>query len=346
MKTFKAFTLILSASLLTSLAHAWSFPLPGMPGAADPGANATSLKSYSIDPSGITISGVSSGAYMAVQMQVAYSQTFAGAASIAGGIYWCAQGDSQRAQSECMGSPQSIKSENQIAKARELEKSGAIDSLANLKTQKIYIYASPKDSIINPVNSDKLREFYGALANTANVEFVNSVSSAHGWPTLDKGGPCSFPMLPWILNCNYDGAGEILKQMYGNLAPRGQMVASHLLKFSQSDFGDSSTPLYNEGWVYVPTSCAQGETCKLHIALHGCQMNPDYIQDKFANMSGLNEWAETNHIIVLYPQSAKIMGSNPYACWDWFGFTGNNYVEKSGAQMSALYKMILRLEGK
>jgi poly(3-hydroxybutyrate) depolymerase len=69
------------------------------------------LKTYNIDLSSITISGVSSGAFMANQMSIAYSKTFSGSASIAGGIYWCAQGSSQMAQDECMNATTSIKPE-------------------------------------------------------------------------------------------------------------------------------------------------------------------------------------------------------------------------------------------
>lgn len=308
-------------------------------------AEAGSLQSYHIDPQGITISGVSSGAYMAVQMHVAFSKTISGAGSVAGGIFWCSQGDSQRAQTECMGRPQTINPETQIAEARRLEKAGAIDPLSNLHNEKVYIYASPRDSIINPVNSDKLVEFYKAFVDQKNLRLENSVSSAHGFPTLSNGSPCQFAMLPWILKCNFDGAGAVLQQLYGTLKSRGSSDSSHLLKFSQREFGDAGTPLYREGWVYVPADCATGETCRLHVALHGCQMNPDYIQDKFATLAGYNEWAETNRIIVLYPQSDKVSGSNPYACWDWFGFTGQDYVSKSGAQMSALKKMLDRLQG-
>jgi poly(3-hydroxybutyrate) depolymerase len=72
-------------------------------------------------------------------------------------------------------------------------------------------------------------------------------------------------------------------------------------------------------------------------------MNPDYVGERFVTLAGYNEWAETNHIIVLYPQSARIEKVNPFACWDWFGFTGPNYIEKSGSQMSALKKMIDRV---
>jgi poly(3-hydroxybutyrate) depolymerase len=31
----------------------------------------------------------------------------------------------------------------------------------------------------------------------------------------------------------------------------------------------------------------------------------------------LNEWADTNNIIVLYPQAVPSYG-NDYGCWDWW----------------------------
>lgn len=42
---------------------------------------------------GTTVSGISSGAFFSVQMQVAYSSLIAGAGVIAGGPYYCAQGN-------------------------------------------------------------------------------------------------------------------------------------------------------------------------------------------------------------------------------------------------------------
>jgi poly(3-hydroxybutyrate) depolymerase len=303
-----------------------------------------SLPALHVDPSAITVSGISSGAYMAVQMQVAFSKTFSGAASVAGGTFWCAKGDLKRAQNQCQSMPSGIQTSEQIAEAKTLAAQGAIDPVENLAGKPFYVYASPKDTIINPGNSDKLMEFLRAF--NAPITFVNSVQSAHGFPTVDNGGPCSFPMLPWILKCGYDGAGEILKTVYGQLKAKGTATAANLIKFTQSEFGDANTPLFSDGWVYVPTACAAGTTCKLHVALHGCQMNPDFIQDQFARLSGFNEWAETNNIIILYPQSGKLGSSNPYACWDWYGFTGQNYVTQSGAQMSALKKMVDRVSSK
>lgn len=60
-------------------------------------------------------------------------------------------------------------------------------------------------------------------------------------------------------------------------------------------------------------------------------MTPDHIGTVFAQNSGLNTYAESNNVIILYPQSKinKKLG-NPGGCWDYWGYTGRNYVSKSG----------------
>ena len=50
----------------------------------------------------ISVSGVSSGGYMAVQMQVAHAQQVSGAGIFAAGPYDCAQGSMLRALTHCM----------------------------------------------------------------------------------------------------------------------------------------------------------------------------------------------------------------------------------------------------
>lgn len=307
------------------------------------GTAAAVLQPYNIDKQNITISGVSSGAFMAVQMEIAYSATFSGAASIAGGIYWCAKGDSNRAQTVCMNGPERVNAQEHSSQARAWAAQGSIDPLSNLAGHNVFIYASSRDAIIKPLHSDKLAEFYAQLG-ISQVRRRGSDQAAHGFPTLDKGNACNLGFLPWLLKCNYDGAGEILKALHGSLPARGSYNPQHLHKFAQDEFNKDF--FYPEGWVYVPEACGRGEKCGLHLALHGCQMNPDYIQDKFATLAGYNEWAETSNIIVLYPQSKKIQGPNPYGCWDWFGFTGADYAQKSGKQMAALKAMIDRLSGR
>ncbi|MBC86589.1 MAG: polyhydroxybutyrate depolymerase, partial [Bdellovibrionaceae bacterium] len=47
---------------------------------------------YNIDQSKISVSGISSGSYMAGQLHVALSGTFSGVGLVAGGPYYCSQG--------------------------------------------------------------------------------------------------------------------------------------------------------------------------------------------------------------------------------------------------------------
>ena len=48
------------------------------------------LRSYPIDPAQVSVSGLSSGAFMANQLHIAHSAEIMGAAMIAGGLYGCA----------------------------------------------------------------------------------------------------------------------------------------------------------------------------------------------------------------------------------------------------------------
>ena len=49
----------------------------------------------------VTVSGISSGGYMAVQFQVAHSNRVRGAGIVAGGPYFCAEGSVRRALAAC-----------------------------------------------------------------------------------------------------------------------------------------------------------------------------------------------------------------------------------------------------
>jgi hypothetical protein len=64
--------------------------LPIAPGLAADGA--PPLGAYNADISESSVSGISSGAFMAVQFGVAWSSIIKGVGVIAGGPYYCAQG--------------------------------------------------------------------------------------------------------------------------------------------------------------------------------------------------------------------------------------------------------------
>ena len=57
------------------------------------------LGAYNVNPNTVTVTGISSGGFMAVQLQVAYSKSIFGTAVFAGGAYFCAQDESLSAAS-------------------------------------------------------------------------------------------------------------------------------------------------------------------------------------------------------------------------------------------------------
>ena len=66
-------------------------------------APAATLPALVIDKTQTTVSGLSSGGFMAVQMHVAYSGTFAkGAGIVAGGPFYCAENSIVNATGRCM----------------------------------------------------------------------------------------------------------------------------------------------------------------------------------------------------------------------------------------------------
>lgn len=93
---------------------------------------AQELGKYSVDMDEITVSGISAGGFMAVQLHVAYSTLFRGAGSIAGGAYFCAQDSMTSALTACMTTPSMVNVGQLQDQAEEYERGGDIDSLSNL----------------------------------------------------------------------------------------------------------------------------------------------------------------------------------------------------------------------
>lgn len=155
-----------------------------------------------------------------------------------------------------------------------------------------------------------------------------------------------------------------------------------LFAFQQMEvFGGSpgatlAAVMADKGYVFVPPQCVDGTTtCKLHVAFHGCRqgygftgIEPDgqpvkralYPARKveleqlirswtyFIENAGYNEWADTNDIVVLYPQAGTnsftvLQHMNPMGCWDFWAFTDQDYNTKDGLQIAGVWRMIKAL---
>jgi hypothetical protein len=144
---------------------------------------------------------------------------------------------------------------------------------------------------------------------------------------------CVMLLTPFINNCGIDPEETFLTMFYGTLnARRSGRLGGSFIQFNQNQFCPKDD---SAAWVFVPQSCAQQQPCRLVIALHGCLQNQQSIGATFIQRSGINEWADGNNIIVLYPQTS-IVPANDGSCWDWRGYTGPNYALKSAPQMTTI----------
>lgn len=326
----------------------------GILSAAAP-ARAAPLPAYNADIRDSTVSGLSAGGFFAMQLGVAYAATFKGVGIIAGGTYDCA---GQTSYFGCMynATPGITQSIANIKSWSGIQN----DNYTDIARQKIYLWTGTSDTTVGPNVTDQVYKLYvttGNFVSSANVKYDKLTGAAHTFPTdFDSAGnnACGIAASPYISNCSFDGAGATLKQLYGVLNARNNgALGGSLIQFDQTEFIPAGRGMDGTGWVYVPASCASGAQCRVHVALHGCQQSQSQIGMRFVNNTGYNKWADTNDIIVLYPQtvadntprSTKASGmlANPNACFDWIGWYGTNFDQKAGVQMLAVKKMVDRL---
>lgn len=295
------------------------------------------LPALDADAREITVSGLSSGGYMAVQLHFAHSSRVKGVAAIAAGPYGCAQGSLWTAYYNCMSpgawtplSPQSLLRQRTLA----AEKAGRIDPTANLAAAKVWLFSGTNDRTVLPEVVKALGALYAGFGATPLL--VADKPAGHAMVTEDAGGTCEATQPPYVNDCDYDAAGALLAHLLDVLKPRvgatGKAVA-----FDQRPY--AAPGLADEGLVYVPKACG-AERCRVHVAFHGCRQSAR----EFAGGAGYDRWAEANRVVVLYPQArASWWPWNPHGCWDWWGYSGPGYATKDGPQVRAVMAMVERL---
>ena len=343
-------------SLLASLAVvAWSMAAR----AAEP------LPKLAIDRSQISVSGVSSGGYMATQMLVAHSATVMGAGVLAAGPWFCAgtsfPWNAVTVFARCMNLPDLLPFLGapdiapMVEETQTQARAGRIDDPSHLRGARLYLFSGADDALVPRPVVDALKAYYLHFVGADHIRYETAINANHAMITADFGNPCTAFTAPFVNNCQYDAAGNILQQIYGPLLPPVE-PAGTLVAFDQRPFfaPQQQTGRAEDGYAYIPKACAAGD-CRLHVAFHGCGQNAAEVGDAFYRHAGYNQWADANRIVVLYPQTTaittRVLGltlpwPNPQACWDWWGFTGSDYYLQSAPQIHAIEAMIERLSAK
>jgi poly(3-hydroxybutyrate) depolymerase len=323
------------------------------------GLAAEALPKLGADLAASSVSGLSSGAYMAGQIQVAHAKDIVGAGIVAGGPFACAESQASRtfpfwptavaqnatqALYECMetslGEPDPTKS---AERAKELADDGAIDPIAGLAQDNVYLFSGNEDrTVTRPVVEAAERFYKEAGVPAGNITLVEG-EGGHAFITEQGGAACGLSAAPYVSDCDYDQAKAILAWIYGPLAEASPEPAGHFILFDQQPFSEPGDGFADEGVLYVPPSCADEPGCRVHIALHGCEQSRETVGDAFVKESGFAEIADTNRLVILFPQVKASAAVNPHGCWDWWGYTGLNYLGKDAPQIAAIWAMVEQL---
>jgi poly(3-hydroxybutyrate) depolymerase len=149
---------------------------------------------------------------------------------------------------------------------------------------------------------------------------------------------------PFVIDCDYDQARAILDWIYGDgpLAEPSAKAQGRFIVFDQRPYAKPETGLADQGVVYVPASCEKRPGCRVHIALHGCDQSREKVGGAFIKEAGFAEMADNNRLVILFPQTKEII-VNPHGCWDWWDYTGVDYLSKAAPQILAIWSMVEHL---
>ncbi len=284
---------------------------------------------------------------MATQYQVAYSKDVAGAGVIGAGPWLCAQGIVTRALRDCLAGASGGPDEAPLVAA--LRASAAVQC----RGRSVRTRGGPYLDLPRRQGRQGGRGGFGFAA-----ALLQGIRAARAGALRDAGtggarvsdardgDACDADASPWILACGYDAAGEMLQaSLRRSRGTAGSRVTGTLLRVRPGALRRTRRARarwHDTGFLFVPRECAAGQPCRLHVAFHGCRQGIGFLGRTFARQTGYNRWADTNRIVVLYPQvkASTSWPVNPRGCWDWWGYSGADYAAKRGAQLSAVRLML------
>ena len=265
-------------------------------------------RAYSkLDPNGITVSGISSGAFFAHQFHVAYSGLVKGAGMVAGGLYACAEqvdGVVPPFGNPFTGIPKSVVASLAVCTrfgrdgfaqllwsfpnkpdAAESRKAamaahavGAIDDPANLASARVWLFHGHKDMGVPRSTMEEMKAFYRLMGvPAANIEEKEGPDAEHGMPIKSQppgttGPHCKLPDPSFLVQCDYGAAELLLRHLYSSSAPAGGGAAGRIVGFDQTPFFDimeDRISLNRTGYLYVPAACENGAS----NAVHRCRLH-------------------------------------------------------------------------
>lgn len=286
----------------------------------------------------VTVSGISSGAAMALQYAVAHSASVNGVAAIAGPSWGCAKGFVSNAINDCMCGRQAVP--NTLPLAQELAHSGAIDPLVNGHPQALkrgFVFHSPLDATVVASTGQASAAFLASFIGTPpTVDNGNAGDGSNhaGHGIISPGGAdrceASAHDHSYVRQCGQeDNARDLFHALMPDVpqdpARRHTPVSTtDIQPFDQRPFirevtrsGDYIAPdslaffwfpvrserrqrldMADTGYFHVPPSCQQAGA---RCGLHIAFHGCKQQVREFALTTGYVQWAEQHRQIILFP---------------------------------------------
>jgi hypothetical protein len=216
-----------------------------------------------------------------------------GAGIIAGGLYGCAVDSvtstgvfslASLAVGPCMSVPTLLRPVAFYAQVvADLAAQGWIDPPSNLAHSHVYMFTGQADQVVNFKTVELGASLYRTLGvPESQIVFrdrdLSPPGAGHSWVTKNFGEPCDANASPFINNCIYDQAKDILSTIYGPLQPPNDEapLSGRIVAFDQTEFvpghDAQANGMSDTGYLYVPKVCeaVAAPPCRLHVALHVC----------------------------------------------------------------------------
>lgn len=322
-------------------------------GDSSTGSRGDRLAALPIAAGSVTTSGISAGGYMAVQFHVAHSSLVNGVGVVAAGPYYCAENSLRHALGRCMKGDEPIAVDELVGITSELALTDHIDPIANLASDRVWIFHGAEDPVVARPVVDALQAYYELLVEPRGIQRTDLAAAGHTFPTATRNLlDCGTTDTPFIGSCGVDGARQMLEHLYGSFGAQAAGVKQGaLLQFSQAAYAKAADAdgFAARGWLYVPATCSgdgAAGRCRLHVAFHGCKQGASFVNDAFVQQAGYLAAADAGDIVVLFPQvEPSYQPLNPNGCWDWWGYTGDEYATRAGPQIAAVKAMVDDLMG-
>jgi hypothetical protein len=215
-----------------------------------------------------------------------------------------------------MNASSPIDVDNLVRLTKDSAQRNEIDAVSNLRDHRIWLFSGAKDSVVKPSVVDDLEGYYKTFVKHSNIAHRKRANAEHAMPTEAYGNACPAKDDPYISDCDYDAAGNLLKWIYGDDLNDKAVppLQGKLIEFDQSDFitNPGAHGMASTGWVFVPENCRTQAPCltrrcmvastptgtsEWDLVTFGSRLPTRRIQRGVA--------IPANSIIVLYPQAQR-----------------------------------------